>query len=751
MATSKNTRLAHIVNLLCVAGIDGNITDDERNIIIGIAQNLGLTEDDFDLCIDIWKKTDESELETIVPEDDDDKVEYLKDLVLVMMADGEIDDNERAYIAGLAEQFGYEGEDAVNSLIDEVYNEYFADDEEDDEEDEDECEEELDEEMVNAADVDTRLFKLTAEQLENLQNLADKGNGQAQYVLGRYHQVVKPEDDFIDKALELLNAAAENGVANAYAALAQMVMYGYYDPVDEEHYDSLISKGIDQGSPMALKMKMEDMIWGRNGYKSDPKKVIKFLEEEIMSDEDDAEKYPYFYAVLGDAYNKTGNKAKAGDSYEQASFADYKEVAYKKHSVQLEGLNPMAKEMYEAVIDMDCDDDIPGCFTLRAMLLGEAYESQNAKQRKETAHKIVEALEHDCELGFGPAATKLADIYYMGEYGVERDPQEAWSWYYRGTLLEDASAFKGLATMVKDGVCPDNLPDNFLEWCQINAARRGNGAPDMYFLAVVKSDGNAIAYRYVKDDWDKLAGYLGAKRLAPVRVDALDKVGKKLGISEHLTAWVDIEAPRKNMPLNVCAKKFYKGVIAGDIVITLADNIWDPMLFLGVDDLQKVIEAMGGKLVDVINDELALSKTKRKYTKIDKDLLNAESGYVARIEPDGKAYIVDSNHKMFALVEEDIYDPVRLDSLYKVGEKLGLKGRLTIWMDNSSLRKQMIMNNKNEMNPVGTGIFPGPVADNFFVAMEGDNYNIMLFDDADQLINAVVALGVKPEDVICTQ
>ena len=43
MTASKNTRLAHIVNLLCVAGIDGKITDEERNVIINIAENIGLT------------------------------------------------------------------------------------------------------------------------------------------------------------------------------------------------------------------------------------------------------------------------------------------------------------------------------------------------------------------------------------------------------------------------------------------------------------------------------------------------------------------------------------------------------------------------------------------------------------------------------------------------------------------------------------------------------------------------------------
>lgn len=749
MALSKNTKMAHIVNLMSIAGIDGNISDEEKNVIVKIAQDLGLTEKDFDACIEAFQQIDESKLETIVPDDDEDKYSFLKNMVLVMMVDGEIDDNERAFIAGLAEKYGVDGEEAVNELIQIVYNEYFADDEDEDE-DNDDYEEEFDEEILNNADIDTRLFKLTDEQIEDIVRMAKDGKGNAQYVLARYHLVVKPDDESTDRAHELFVLAAENGVANAYAGLAQMLMLGYIDPDSCDDYDSLIEKGIEEGGMMALKMKLEDLIYGNNGYNSDPKKVIKFIENDIFGEDEDemALKYPYFYVVLGDAYNKVGNKAKAAECYEQAVFSDMKEASYQKNAVQLEGMNPLAKEMFETVIDMDCDDDVPGCFTLRAQLLGEKYEEQDKEQRKETAQKIVEALEHDYKIGFGAAATKLANIYYLGEYGLKRNMTFAWNWFYRGTLLEDADAFKGLAMMVKDGNSPHEVPDGFLEWCQDSAQRRSKGAPDMYFIAVIKPDGNAVAYRFIKDDWSKLAGYLGAKRLSPIRVDKLDEIGKKVGINEHLTAWVDIEAPRKKLKMNAVAKKFYKGVIAGDIVITLADNIWDPMLFLGTDDLENVVKALGGKLVQVVNDELALSKEKRKYTKISSDLLHSESGFVARIQPDDTAHIVDSNHKLFALVEEDIYDPIRLESLYKIGEKLGLKGRLTIWTDNSALRKQMIMNNKNEINTIGAKIFPGPVADNFFVAMEDENYNIMLFDDAEQLKATVVALGVKPENVL---
>ncbi len=769
MATSKNTKMAHIINLMSIAGIDGNISDEEKNVIIKIAQNMGLTEDDFNTCIEAWQQIDESKLETIVPKDDADKYEFLKNMVLVMMVDGEIDDNERAYIAGLAEQYGVDGEEAVDELIKIVYDEYFGDNDESEEdvfEDVDdesqiamgksnlefkEVVEAFDELFMPACrnadalqyflvipDTDTRLFMLTEEQLEKVKMMADKGYGVAQYVLGRYHFVVKPEDDSITSAVDLFEAALKNNVANAYAALAQLNLLGYYGQIDINSYNKTLDKAIEEGSALALKMRMEDIVFGRNDMEMNPKKVIDYLKDNFLKDESVAEMYPYFYEVLGDAYNKTGNKAKAAECYEQAVNLGYFEAAYKQHSVKLEGLNPMAREMYNMVIDMECDDNRPGCFMLRAMLLGDKYEEQDAAERKETAKKIIEDLEKDYTLGMGEAATKLGDIYYLGEYGVKRNLRAAWDWYYRGTLREDGEAFAGMANMVKDGNCPDDLPDNYLEWCQTNAKRRINDSEDMFFLAIIKPDGNAVAYRFIKDDWDKVADYIGAKRLAPIRVD-------KLG---NLTAWVDIEAPRKGLPMNKITKNFFKGVIAGDIVLTQTDDIWDPMLFMSVSEIKDAVEALGGKLVRVINDELALSKEQREYTKISKDLLKSESGFVARIQPDNTAHIVDTNHKMFALVEEDIYDPIRLESLYKLGEKLGLKGRLTIWTDNSALRKQKIMNNENEMNTIGTKIFPGPVADNFFVAMEDENYNIMLFDDEKQLRDVLVALGVKPANIV---
>ena len=114
---------------------------------------------------------------------------------------------------------------------------------------------------------------------------------------------------------------------------------------------------------------------------------------------------------------------------------------------------------------------------------------------------------------------------------------------------------------------------------------------------------------------------------------------------------------------------------------------------------------------------------------------------MARIEPDGKAYIVESSLAVFALFEEDIYDPARLNSLYDLSKKMGIKGRITIWMDNSACRKEMVLYNKINPNAVGAKFYPGPVADNIFLALEDENFRMSIFNDRELLKKVCLAVG----------
>ena len=66
--TEKQIRMMHLVNLMSIAYADGEITQEENNLLINIAQALDLTEEEFDICVEPWKNTDENDLPVSIPE-----------------------------------------------------------------------------------------------------------------------------------------------------------------------------------------------------------------------------------------------------------------------------------------------------------------------------------------------------------------------------------------------------------------------------------------------------------------------------------------------------------------------------------------------------------------------------------------------------------------------------------------------------------------------------------------------------------
>ena len=116
--------MGHIINLLSIAYADGSITEEEKNLICNISDNLGLTNEEFNHCLATWQETDEDILKVSMPEAEEDRIAFLKNMTLLMMIDGEIDENERQYIANAAEEYGFNGEQAVDYLIGQIREEY---------------------------------------------------------------------------------------------------------------------------------------------------------------------------------------------------------------------------------------------------------------------------------------------------------------------------------------------------------------------------------------------------------------------------------------------------------------------------------------------------------------------------------------------------------------------------------------------------------------------------------------------------
>lgn len=820
--TLKQIRMMHVVNLMSIAYTDGKISEEESNALGDIAEKWELTEEEFNVCVEHWKQTDEKDIPIAVPEDEDEQMAYLKDFTLMMMIDGEIDDNEKQYLANVTAQFGYNPEEAVPTLIDMVYQEYFAENTE--EEDDDEEEEESffptsDEDKIESAKfdleskhfedafdglfklaltnpeaydyfhilpgIDIRLFRLTEEQLELVQKKAKK-YAVAQYVLGRYHQVVRPEEDSLETAVELLKSAADAGIGDAQWALATMYLYGYDGPVDYAHYQELLSQASKNGSAMALRQRLLDLTNGEHGLEAEPKKVISIITDYLESDENNPSKYPYLYAVMGDAYRKVGNKESANECYEKASDLGYFECEADKFLNHIEGPD---KDFYRVnfsmLLDFGCDENNPYCFLQRGLERAYHYAKKDDESANITPEQIKEDLEKAYELGNGEAAYHLGKYYYTGECDFEQNVEEAWDWFDRAVERENGDAYAAIVRIIDDGHYPDgDLPDGYREICLLNAARRGSklalvplieanksgilapfvdeieqcyapmlhqteGTAKMSMVAVIHPDGTATAYKLEKEEWLKLPHLIGAKRLMPLRVDGLEQIGKQAGLTDHLVAWIDLDAPRKGLLVNPVATKFFDGVIAGDIAIALADKLYDPVPFYGLDEAQEALDALGVTLKETVTDISAVSDAKPAQMDYGKLNPNADKGYLARIEADGKAIIMSSGLQMFALFEEDIYDPARLQKLYSLGQQLGLKGRLTVWTNNAELRKILLFPGTAFPchNPIGEQFYPGAVVDNFFVAMEDESYRIMLFEDVETLKQVCIAMGVKPEDI----
>lgn len=95
-------RLGQIKNLVMLAAADGHLTESELAVLLAVASREDISPEDFDKVID-----DPDSVEITLPEDEDTKLAYLRDMVAMMMIDGELDEQELAICKIYAMALGY--------------------------------------------------------------------------------------------------------------------------------------------------------------------------------------------------------------------------------------------------------------------------------------------------------------------------------------------------------------------------------------------------------------------------------------------------------------------------------------------------------------------------------------------------------------------------------------------------------------------------------------------------------------------
>ena len=108
-----NKRLGQIKNLIMLALADGKATESELALIASIASREELSQEDLDNLIE-----HPEEVKIELPEDDDQKLRYLEDMIGLMMIDGELNDQELAICKIYAIALGYESTTVEKMVLD---------------------------------------------------------------------------------------------------------------------------------------------------------------------------------------------------------------------------------------------------------------------------------------------------------------------------------------------------------------------------------------------------------------------------------------------------------------------------------------------------------------------------------------------------------------------------------------------------------------------------------------------------------
>ena len=100
----EQQRLGQLKNLVMLAAADGHVTDSEMAVLLAVASRENITPEEFNKVID-----DPDSVNITLPEDEETKIAYLRDMVAMMMVDGELDEQEMAICKLYAMALGYRG------------------------------------------------------------------------------------------------------------------------------------------------------------------------------------------------------------------------------------------------------------------------------------------------------------------------------------------------------------------------------------------------------------------------------------------------------------------------------------------------------------------------------------------------------------------------------------------------------------------------------------------------------------------
>jgi uncharacterized tellurite resistance protein B-like protein len=106
----------HIKNLLALAKADGTVHEKERDILFKLGKRYGLKDRQISALIESNEK-----FEIHIPDNHNDKMNVLFDVMLMVYADGVVEKQEIAFCENLVKKFGYKKQ-IVKWMLEDVFD-----------------------------------------------------------------------------------------------------------------------------------------------------------------------------------------------------------------------------------------------------------------------------------------------------------------------------------------------------------------------------------------------------------------------------------------------------------------------------------------------------------------------------------------------------------------------------------------------------------------------------------------------------
>ena len=121
-ANQEQQRLGQLKNLVMLASADERFTDSELAVLLAVASRENISPEEFNRVME-----NPDSVDIVLPEDEDTKLAYLRDMVAMMMIDGELDEEEMAICKLSAMALGFQGS-IVDGMIAGVIDSLDAED-----------------------------------------------------------------------------------------------------------------------------------------------------------------------------------------------------------------------------------------------------------------------------------------------------------------------------------------------------------------------------------------------------------------------------------------------------------------------------------------------------------------------------------------------------------------------------------------------------------------------------------------------